>query len=163
MHHLHQQHAASLFSYLHRVTRGDRALAEDLLQETMLRTWRHIHQIPLDHESQRRWLFTVARHSAINAARARRRRPSEVDVGDGLTRIEAEGDDIESALAAHVVARALPALSERHRSVVVGLYLGGLSTAEMASQLGVPEGTVKSRAYYAIRALRAAIGQIDGR
>jgi RNA polymerase sigma-70 factor (ECF subfamily) len=163
MHQVHEQHAASLFAYLYRLTLGDRGLAEDLLQETMLRAWRHIRQVPPDYESQRRWLFTVARHAAIDAARNRGRRPSEVDVGDALTRIEAEGDEMESALAAHVVARALPALSELHRSVVVGLYLGGLSTAEMADQLGVPEGTVKSRAHYAIRALRAVIGRMDDR
>jgi RNA polymerase sigma-70 factor (ECF subfamily) len=64
-------------------------------------------------------------------------------------------------VAAHTVRGALPKLTERHQKVLIEVYLLGHSTEEVSQRLGIPEGTVKSRAHYALRALRAAIGPID--
>ncbi len=157
---LHTTHAPSLLKYLLRLTTGERELAEDLLQETMLRAWRSLDDVPADHESQRRWLFTVARRNAIDAARARQVRPREV-AADDMTQIPAEDKAIDEVVAAHTVRRVLHRLTDDHLTVVIGLYYRGLSTTEMARQLGVPEGTVKSRTHYALRTLRGAIGRID--
>jgi RNA polymerase sigma-70 factor, ECF subfamily len=157
---LHAQHAETLFRFLLRVTWGEQQLAEDLLQETMLQAWRHLDRLPTETESVRRWLFVVARRVAIDAARARRARPTEVGAVD-LTRIPERGDLTERVVAAQTVRRALPKLTPAHRSVLFELYFLGCTTDEAASRLGLPEGTVKSRAYYALRALRAAIGPVD--
>jgi RNA polymerase sigma-70 factor (ECF subfamily) len=65
-------------------------------------------------------------------------------------------DELDQILLAHGMADALQALTPEHRSVVEQLYYRDRSVAEAARVLGIPEGTVKSRAYYALRALRVA-------
>ncbi|MFK3979275.1 sigma-70 family RNA polymerase sigma factor [Micromonospora sp. NPDC050397] len=157
---LYETHADPLFRFLLRLTLGARHLAEDLLQETMVRAWRSIDVLAADRESQRRWLFTVARRIAIDAARARQARPTEVGVID-MSRLPAATDAMEEVVAAHTVREALPKLKVEHRTVLIDLYFHGLSTGEVAARLGIPEGTVKSRAHYGLRALRAVVGSTD--
>jgi RNA polymerase sigma-70 factor, ECF subfamily len=158
---LHDAHADAVRRFLLKLSLGDRQLAEDLLQETMVRAWRSIDVLDTEPETQRRWLFIVGRRVAIDAARARRARPAEVGALD-LTRMPAEDDAAEQVVAAHTVHKALPRISADHRAVLTALYFRGLSPAEIAAKLGIPEGTVKSRTHYALRALRMAIGAIDG-
>ncbi|GAA2645857.1 sigma-70 family RNA polymerase sigma factor [Paractinoplanes durhamensis] len=158
---LHDAHAEAVLRFLLKLSLGDRQLAEDLLQETMVRAWRSIESLDTEPETQRRWLFIVGRRVAIDAARARQARPAEVGALD-LTRMPAEGDAAERVVAAHTVHKALPRISAEHRAVLTALYFRGLSPAEIAGALGIPEGTVKSRTHYALRALRAAIGAVDG-
>ena len=161
MHRLHATHADAVFRFLLRLTLGERHLAEDLLQETMVRAWSNIEVLDIDLEEQRRWLFIVARRVAIDAARARRVRPAEVGSVD-LTHLAAAGDGAETVIAGHLVRTALPQISAEHRAVLTALYFRGLTPGEIAATLGIPEGTVKSRTHYALRALRAAIGRVDG-
>jgi RNA polymerase sigma-70 factor (ECF subfamily) len=132
-------------------------LAEDLLQETMLQAWRKLDHLPTEAESVRRWLFTVARRIAIDASRARRARPTEVGVSD-ISQLPSTDDPIDRIITAETVRQALPKLTPAHREILSELHYFGRSTQEAAVQLGIPERTVKSRAYYALRALRAAIG-----
>jgi RNA polymerase sigma-70 factor (ECF subfamily) len=160
MHAIQERHADAVFRFLLRLAFGNRPLAEDLLQETLLRAWRTIDELPDDPESQRRWLFIVARRIAIDAARARQARPAEAQVTD-LARMPTVRDEAEVVVAAHTVHQALPKLTPSHREVLIELYFHGHSTDETAARLGIPEGTVKSRAHYALRSLRAAIGVID--
>jgi RNA polymerase sigma-70 factor, ECF subfamily len=154
---LHDTHAGPLLRYLLRLTLGDRELAEDLLQEVLLRAWRNIQDLPGEGEGLRPWLYTVARNAAIDAARARQARPSEVHLTD-ITRLPATGDAVERMVAVQTVRASLPSLTPEHRSVLVELYYRGSSTAEAAERLGIPEGTVKSRTFYALRALGVVIG-----
>ena len=70
------EHAEALLAYVQRLVHGDRQLAEDIVQETLLRAWRHAGSVPP--ESRRPWLFVTARHLVIDAYRARRSRPAEV-------------------------------------------------------------------------------------
>jgi len=161
MHRLYAWNAEPLHRFLLRLTWGDRQLAEDLLQETMLQAWRHIDRLPNNRESIRRWLFIVARRIAIDAARARQARPAEIGVTD-LAWFAGAIDVTEDVVTAQTVRSALPKLSAAHRSVLIELYFFGRSTDEAAARLGIPEGTVKSRAHYALQALRAAIGRTDG-
>lgn len=154
---IYRVHAQPLFKYLLRLTLGDRQAAEDLLQETLLRAWRNIDRLPPDLASVRPWLFTVARNHAIDLARARQARPAVVATED-MSREPAPGDAVERVVLAQTVHKALSKLSEDHRVVLVELYLRGASAAEAAGRIGIPEGTVKSRAHYALRALRVALG-----
>ncbi|MBO4161809.1 sigma-70 family RNA polymerase sigma factor [Micromonospora sp. MMS20-R2-23] len=158
---LHAAHAEPLFRFLLRLAVGERQLAEDLLQETMMRAWRSIDSLADDLETQRRWLFTVARRVAIDVARARQARPTEVGTLD-LNRMPATADVAERVVTAQTIRDALPKISTEHRRVVEAVYFRGLSTAEIAAAFGIAEGTVKSRAHYALRALRAVIGEVDG-
>ncbi|NHC46400.1 sigma-70 family RNA polymerase sigma factor [Motilibacter aurantiacus] len=156
---LWEEHGPALLAYATRLT-GDRGRAEDIVQETLLRAWRHGDDLDVRAKGEggglRGWLFTVARHLAVDAHRARLARPREAGDDAVLAALPAT-DDIERALDSWVVADALAALSPAHREVLVETYYCGRSVAEAAAVLGVPPGTVKSRAHYALRALRLAL------
>jgi RNA polymerase sigma-70 factor (ECF subfamily) len=157
MQRIYRAHAGPLYRYLVRFTLGDWTAAEDLLQETLLRAWRHIDRLPADLDAVRPWLFTVARNHAIDVARARRTRPDEVGTVD-IAWLPAARDPVEGLLTATTVRGALRSLTPEHRAVLLELYVCGSTNAEAAARLGVPEGTVKSRAHYGLRALRDLIG-----
>ena len=151
---LYAEHAGPLLAYALRLTH-DRARAEDVVQETLLRAWRHPQALAAARGSQRPWLFTVARNVVVDQHRARRARPAEVS-SEALAGVPA-ADELDRALQAWQIADALAALSPEHRAVLIETYYRGLSVAEAAAALGVPVGTVKSRTFYALRALRLAL------
>jgi RNA polymerase sigma-70 factor, ECF subfamily len=154
---LYDAHALALLGYALRLCDGDRAQAEDLVQETLVRAWRHLDQLDLSAAPVRPWLFTVARRLAIDAHRARQARPREV--GDGGLEAVPGLDGIESTLDRIVVTEALQSLSREHRAVIIETYYRGRTVAEAAGVLGIPSGTVKSRCYYALRALKLALAE----
>ncbi|GAA1557270.1 sigma-70 family RNA polymerase sigma factor [Kribbella hippodromi] len=153
---LYAEHGRSLLAYAVRLT-GDRAAAEDVVQETLLRAWKHAADLSSGTGSIRGWLLTVARNIVTDRARARASRPAEVaDVAD---KPPVAGDHSESVVNTMVVMEALDKLSPEHREVLVELYYRGRTVVEAAKELGVPPGTVKSRSYYALRALRAVMAE----
>jgi RNA polymerase sigma-70 factor (ECF subfamily) len=149
------EHGGPLLAYATRLTGGDRQRAEDIVQETFLRAWRHPEALDPDRGSPRPWLCTVARNIAVDAHRSRQARPPEVGA-DALSLV-AVPDDADRVLEAWIVSDALRALSMEHRDVIVETYYRGKSVAEAAAALRIPAGTVKSRTYYALRALRLAL------
>lgn len=158
MRQLHDDHAAALWAFCLRLTGNDRARAEDVVQETLLRAWRHASVLEESRGSVRSWLFTVARNIVIDDWRSRRSR-TEVTTAD-VPDLEGTGDGTDELLLSWVVAEALTRLSEEHRAVLLACYYRGLSVAEAAGRLGIPEGTVKSRTHYALRALRLALQEL---
>ncbi|WP_433340028.1 sigma-70 family RNA polymerase sigma factor [Streptomyces sp. CA-253872] len=154
---LQRAHGPALFALLLRLCDGDRQRAEDLAQETFVRAWQHPEALRrADYASVRPWLFTVGRRLAIDARRARRARPAEV--GEVLLdHAPLCADHADRSAAALDVREALRGLSREHRDVLVEVYFRGASVAEAAATLGIPAGTVKSRAYYALRSLRAVL------
>ena len=153
---LYAEHAGPLLGYVLKLTDGDRQRAEDVVQETLLRAWRHPESLDPSRGSLRPWLWTVARNIVVDAARARRARPFEVAAEDALAAVSVD-DQIERALLSWEVAEALGTLSADHRAVLIETYYRGRTVAEAADALGIPAGTVKSRAFYALRALRLAL------
>lgn len=153
---LQREHGKALFGFLLGLTYGDRQRAEDLVQETMVRAWRHPEALETDHDSMRPWLFTVGRRLAIDARRARQARPTEV-AADSLEHTPLADDHSETSSTALDVRDAVRTLSREHREVLVQIYFRGLSVAEASEALGIPPGTVKSRTYYALRALRKVL------
>ena len=151
---LYAEHAGAVLGYVVRLT-GDLQRSEDIVQETMLRAWRHPEVDRPDGGSLRPWLLTVARNVVIDHARARKSRPAEV--GSVCLAIAATDDHLDAVLVAQDVAAALGTLTPSHRDVLVETYLRGKSILETADTLGIPVGTVKSRAYYALRALRLTL------
>jgi RNA polymerase sigma-70 factor (ECF subfamily) len=154
--HLYQVHASDLLPYLIRLSGGDRHRAEDILQETLVRAWSHPEARGPDGRWTRAWLFTVARRIAIDHLRVIRARPTELPA----ERIEAYGvggDEIERVLDAAEVRAALASLPERFRHTLIEIYFREHSIAEAARNLAVPPGTVKSRTFYALQALREAL------
>jgi RNA polymerase sigma-70 factor, ECF subfamily len=152
---LYADHGRSLLAYATRLT-GDRNLAEDVVQETLLRAWKHADAMVNQRGSVRGWLLTVARNIVTDRHRAKAARPTEV--AESPTAGPVAGDHAENVVNTMVVLDALDRLSPEHREVLVELYYRGRTVAEAANVLGVPPGTVKSRSYYALRAMRTAIG-----
>lgn len=150
---LYAEHAAALLRFTLRMTDGDRQRAEDIVQETLLRAW--LHPEAIAERPARPWLFAVARNLAVDAHRARKARPQEV--GEGALKLIPVPDEADRVLESWAVADALAALRPDHRQVLLETYYRGRSVAEAAVVLGVPAGTVKSRAFYALRALRLAL------
>jgi RNA polymerase sigma-70 factor (ECF subfamily) len=106
--------------------------------------------------SPRGWLFTVARRLVVDDWRTKR---SRVEVLPG-TLPEHGQDDTDQMLQSWIVADALRQLSDDHRAVLVECYYRGRSVADAARVLGIPEGTVKSRAHYALLRLRVALQEM---
>ena len=150
---LYAEHAAPLLRYALRLTSGDRQRAEDIVQETLLRAW--LHPEAIAERPARPWLFAVARNLAVDAHRARKARPMEV--GEGALSLVPVPDEADRVLESWAVADALAALRPDHRQVLLETYYRGRSVAEAAIVLGVPAGTVKSRTFYALRALKLAL------
>jgi RNA polymerase sigma-70 factor (ECF subfamily) len=151
---LWDEHGGALLGYVTRLV-GDVGRAEDIVQEVMLRAWRHAGDLDAGTRSLRPWLFTVAGNLATDHHRARRSRPEVV--GTEALESLAVGDGIDRAVDAWEVSAAFRALSPEHRGVLMEIYYRGRSVAEAAAALGIPAGTVKSRSYYALRALRLAL------
>ncbi|WP_434741227.1 sigma-70 family RNA polymerase sigma factor [Micromonospora sp. SH-82] len=160
MRQIHEQYRTPLLRFLTRLVLGQTELAEDLVQETFLRTWRNLTALAEDPRRIAPWLYTVARHVAIDAMRARQARPPEVTIPD-LNRLSSSEDEMDRVVSTHTVRLALQQIKPEHRAVLIEMYYKGSSVAEAAATLGIPEGTVKSRTYYAVRALHAAIGPTE--
>ena len=155
---LHDEHATALWHHCLRLTGWDRVHAEDLVQETLLRAWRHRSVLDSPPAAVRAWLYTVSRNILVDEWRSRRAR-SELTVADVPERDDPV-DRTDQLLQSWVVAEAVTKLSPEHRAVLRECYYRGRSVAEAARTLGIPEGTVKSRTHYALHALRLALEEM---
>jgi RNA polymerase sigma-70 factor (ECF subfamily) len=153
-----EEHGDALFAHALRLASGDRQRAEDLVQETLLRAWRHPEAMDPDRGSVRAWLFTTARNLAIDSWRRRSVRVGEV-VTDAPPDTHTD-DETDRTVETWLIADALARLSEVHREVLIECFYQGRSVAEAAVRLGIPPGTVKSRTHYALRSLRLVLEEM---
>jgi RNA polymerase sigma-70 factor, ECF subfamily len=136
---------------------GDVQAAEDVVQETMLRGWQHAAELTPEHAGS--WLHVVARNIAISGYQRRRRtRPREVPLDENTLPLIDDG--LDQMVDAWLVATALHSISAEHRAVIVELFYRRRTVAEVAALLGIPKGTVRSRCFYGLRALREELGKL---
>jgi len=154
---LYRQYRAPLITYVLRLTAGDRQQAEDVVQETMLRAWRQADKLDLTEPSLMPWLATVARRIVIDDKRRKSARPAET--GDGMLENAPGTDTTEDMLRKVLVADALRSLTPAHREVLNETILRDRTVNQAADALGIPVGTVKSRVYYALKALRVVLAE----
>lgn len=154
-----RDHGAAILRFVSRYVDGDGQRAEDVVQETLLRAWRNLDALAVHRGNPRPYLLTVARNVLTDQWRAAARRPRLVDDDRFLAAVPS-AEDIDSAVDAWLVAAALRRLTPEHRDVVRALHYEGRTVAETARLFDVPEGTVKSRSYYAVRALRAVFEEM---
>jgi RNA polymerase sigma-70 factor, ECF subfamily len=157
---LWRAHGTALMRFALKLTLGDRQRAEDIVQETLLRAWRHPEVVGGGQQAIRPWLFTVTRHVAIDMWRARSRTEEVID--DRQTERPDPVERIEQAVTALDVRAALSQLTLEHRQVIVEMYYHGQSVAEISQKLGIPAGTVKSRTYYGLRQLKRVLAAASG-
>jgi len=147
-------HASELYGFAVR-SLGDSGLAEEAVQETFVRAWRAGERFDPQIGSLRTWLFAILRNVVIDLGRARAVRPTVADDG-----IEVAVEPLDEALLSWQIEEAMRRIGEQHRRVLVETYYRGRPYAEVAAELGVPEGTVKSRVYYGLRALRIVLEEM---
>lgn len=147
-------HAAELYGFAVR-SLADPGLAEEAVQETFLRAWRAGERFDPQIGSLRTWLFAILRNVVIDLGRARAARPSVAEGG-----VEPSVEPFDEALLSWQIEEAMRRIGGDHRRVLVETYYRGRPYAEVAEELGVPEGTVKSRVYYGLRALRVVLEEM---
>jgi RNA polymerase sigma-70 factor (ECF subfamily) len=152
--HAYAAHARELYGFALR-SLADNGLAEEAVQETFVRAWRAGDRFDPELGSVRTWLFAILRNVVIDLGRARsgpeRLTDSPPELGE---------EPLEDLLLTWQVEEALRRIGEAHRQALVETHLRGRPHAELAAELGVPEGTIKSRVYYGLRALRNALEEM---
>lgn len=148
---MYSQHAKALHGYVERFC-PDSASADDIVQETFIRAWRHLPQLSADDRPLRPWLFRVARNLLTDADRAARARPAHAQAQPADNARDDSG--LDQVLDRQLVSAALRQLSPAHRTVLVATFYHGGTPATVARQLGIPRGTARSRLHYALNALR---------
>ncbi len=156
-------HGSEIYGFCRRVT-GDAGLAEEITQDVFVRAWRARRQFDGRLASLRTWLFQIARNASIDAHRARSVRPALA--GERQHDDRRHGDDLAVAVDEidrladrWLVESSLRRLSVEHREAVVAVHLLGCTYTDVAADLGVPVGTVKSRVFNGIRQLRDIVVQ----
>lgn len=138
---------------------GDRGQAEEAVQETFVRAWRSADRYSEELGSLRTWLFAIARNVIVDLARRRSVRPPLAGGEPVLEPVDG-ADPIDRVMNAWLLEAALRRLSADHRQALVETYYRQRPAADVAAELGVPEGTVRSRVYYGLRALRLALEEM---
>jgi RNA polymerase sigma-70 factor (ECF subfamily) len=137
----------------------DPGLAEEAMQEAFLRAWTKCASFDPSAGTLAGWLLVITRNVAIDMAKARVRRPTADPelfeaISDETSPAISETDRV---LLRHQLGEALMLLGCEHRTAVVEIVLRDRMYADVAAQLGVPAGTLRSRVHYALRKLRAVL------
>ena len=152
---LYRRYAARLYRFGLQVL-GDNGLAEEMVQECFVRLWRTAGRFDISRGTVAAYLFVISRSIAADL----RKRPSSrplVPVDEG--QVPAQPDDADRIVASLAVSDALNSLSAAHRDVLMLAHGEGLTQTQIAERLGLPLGTVKTRMFHGIRALRAALAE----
>jgi RNA polymerase sigma-70 factor, ECF subfamily len=141
----------------------DAALAEDVVQEAFLTVWRQAASFDPSRGRASTWILMLVHRRAVDFVRNQARFNALPDQLEGTTPlavfIESADDDVELRESRREVQAALATLSRSEREVLDLAYWGGLTQSQIATRLGIPPGTVKSRTFSALEHLREALRQ----
>lgn len=154
-------HGGELYRFAVRAT-GDDGASQDIVQEIFLRAWRSADRFDPELASLRVWLFAIARNVVVDHHRAIGARP-------WLRGLTDQPDDVGPPVADHsehlvhewVVEAALERLGEEQRQALTETYLRDRPYAEVAAELGIPVGTLRSRVFYGLKALRVVMDEME--
>ena len=155
---VYDQVAASVFGIVRRVVR-DPAQSEEVTQDVLLEVWRNAAKFDPGRGSATAWVMTLAHRRAVDRVRSvqkeseRERRTAAADIP-----FDEVAEAVESSLEHERVRRCLGSLTELQRESVTLAYYGGYTYAQVASLLGVPGGTIKTRMRDALIRLRDCLG-----
>lgn len=167
---LYDLHGAEIFRFCSRLV-GDRGLAEEAVQETFLRAWRARDRWEENLGSVRTWLYSIARNVSIDLLRARSVRPQLNRFGAGghngraehtldVTEPTGARDAYDDLLDGWMLEEGLRRLRDEQRHAIVETYVKGRPYGEVAKELGVPDGTIRTRVFYGLKALRLALEEM---
>lgn len=154
---LYGRYGSMAYSIAMRIT-GNASAAEDVVQEAFLGVWRNAGRYVPGRGSVRTWLLAIVHHRAIDSLR--RRRPTtelpdeELGTSPAALTLPDVWDDVAATLDRAAIGRALATIPVRQREAIELAYFGGLTQTEIAEQLELPLGTVKSRMRLGLLALR---------
>ena len=157
----YERYASKVMALLHRMLRS-RALAEERHQDVFMELWRRAPQYDRSRASVATWVMTVARSRALDTIRAQARRHAEARIPSEDANLPAPASQMpdvqtDDARRRQRVRAALETLTPEQREVMDFSYFRGLSHSEIARQLELPLGTVKSRILGAMKTLRKTL------
>lgn len=156
----YEAHGPELYRFALRQL-GDEGAAQEVVQEVFLRAWRGADSFDAARGSLRVWLFAIARNLVVDHVRCRAVRPSQPVSAETLVVLAGgDGGFDEATMTAWTVEEALRRLSEEHRVALVETYLRSRTYAEVSAELGVPVGTLRTRVFYGLKALRVALDEM---
>lgn len=133
---------------------GDTGMAEEMVQETFVRLWRGAGRFDPDKGSVRTYTYTIARRVAVDLHRRAASRPPRSTEHEEAQEQSVDDSEFEELILGLDLRDALRSLTVKHREILE-LYLDeDLSQPHIAERLGIPVGTVKTRTYYGLRALK---------
>jgi RNA polymerase sigma-70 factor (ECF subfamily) len=157
---LYDDYGRAAYALVLRVVR-DRAIAEDLVQETFLRVWNRVHLIDSHKGALGAWLLAIARNRAIDYLRSsagRERNAIELNETDHAPLYREMETEILISDQARRVRDAMSRLAPNYRAVMELAYFEGLSQSEMSVKMGQPLGTIKTWVRTALQSLRSELG-----
>jgi len=139
---------------------NDRGLAEEVVQDSFTAVWRNAERFDPEIGSFRTWLYGLARNKIVDMRRRASVRPA-LAAADAAEEPAEVDRSLDEAMLRWQIAAALARLSAEHREVVRLAHFQALTMREISEALGLPLGTVKSRAYYALRHLRLVLDEME--
>lgn len=135
----------------------DPSAADDCVQEIFVKAWRARDRFDGSRASRRTWLFAIARNAVVDHHRIQARRPTVMSDERVEAATEPALDPTPQVAERLRLTQALALLSEEHRQVVVAIQVDGMDYEQLSRQVGVPVGTLRTRMFYGLRALRTIL------
>jgi len=155
---LSRAHASALLGWA-RTRFADQRDAEEVVAETLALAWRRYDTFDPTRGSVRAWLFGIARNAASDHYRKSERHRRSIS--SDMSSVERQLDhaildgELDRIVETSFLQDAMASLSESHRTVLVAAFFEGKSTKQIARELNIPDGTVKSRLFYGLRSIRS--------